>query len=186
MGTACFSSSTADARSVRLCWPGAHFCTGRGYAEKKCVENPRRCSCPHAAGGAPDARASSATTSGEGPIGGWAAYIPVAGLADDGFVWKFASDVPDAQASSATTPGEGPIGGWDFPGGFIKSETEECGVSQAGLGRPFYESDLRHELRLRPVHLAHLIRRDAPAPSPDIGVRKIGGPRGAAPSSCGN
>jgi hypothetical protein len=63
------------------------------------------------AGGAPDAQATSATTSGEGPIGGWAAYMPVAGVADEGFVWKFASDVPDAQASSATTPGEGPIEG---------------------------------------------------------------------------
>src|SRR6266478_9165725 len=61
-----------------------------------------------------------------------------------------------------------------LPGGLIKSQAEECGVSQAVLGRPFYESDLRHELRLRPVHLAHLIRRDAPAPSPDISVRKIG------------
>src|SRR4029077_5635222 len=61
-----------------------------------------------------------------------------------------------------------------FPGGLIKSQTEECSVSQAVFGRPFYESDLRHELRLRPVHLAHLIRRDAPAPSPDISVRKIG------------
>jgi hypothetical protein len=36
------------------------------------------------------------------------------------------------------------------------------------------ESDLRHQLRLRPMHLAHLIRRDASAPSPDIGVGKIG------------
>src|SRR4029077_4736454 len=62
----------------------------------------------------------------------------------------------------------------DFPGGFIKSQTEECGMSQAVLGRPFYESDLGHEPRLRPVHLAHLIHRDAPAPSPDISVRKIG------------
>src|ERR1700694_2975366 len=61
-----------------------------------------------------------------------------------------------------------------FPDGLIKSQAEECGVSQAVLGRPFYESDLRHELRLRPVHLAHLLRRDAPAPSPDISVCKIG------------
>src|ERR1700682_3343644 len=62
----------------------------------------------------------------------------------------------------------------DFPGGLIKSQAEECGVPQAVFRRPFYETDLRHELRLRPVHLAHLIRRDAPAPSPDISVRKIG------------
>jgi hypothetical protein len=61
-----------------------------------------------------------------------------------------------------------------FPGGLIKPQAQECGVSQAVLGRPFYESDLRHELRLRPVHLAHLIRRDASAPSPDTSVRKIG------------
>jgi len=65
------------------------------------------------AGGAPDAQASSATTSGEGPIGGWAAYMPVAGLGYESFVWKFASDVPDAQATGAAKPGEGPIGGWE-------------------------------------------------------------------------
>src|SRR5437879_8459243 len=61
-----------------------------------------------------------------------------------------------------------------FPGGLIKSQAEECGVPQPVIGRPFYESDLRHELRLCPVHLLHLISRDAPAPSPDIRVRKIG------------
>ena len=47
-------------------------------------------------------------------------------------------------------------------------------MPQAVLGRPLDESDLRHELRLRPLHFAHLISRDACAPSPDIGVRKIG------------
>jgi hypothetical protein len=47
-------------------------------------------------------------------------------------------------------------------------------VPQALLGRPFYESDLRHELGLRPMHLADLISRDASAPTPDIGVRKSG------------
>src|ERR1700730_2569074 len=41
------------------------------------------------------------------------------------------------------------------------------------FGGPLCEFDLRHELRLRPMHLAHLISRDAPAPSPDISVRKI-------------
>jgi hypothetical protein len=61
-----------------------------------------------------------------------------------------------------------------LPGGLIKSQAEECGVPQAVFGRPFYESDLRDQLRLRPVHLAHLIRRDTCAPSPDISVRKIG------------
>jgi hypothetical protein len=47
-------------------------------------------------------------------------------------------------------------------------------VPQAAVGRPFYESDLRHEVRLRPVHLAHLISGDSAAPSSDIRVRKIG------------
>ena len=61
-----------------------------------------------------------------------------------------------------------------FPGGLIGSQTEECGVPQTVLGRPFHESDLRYELRLRPVHLAHLISGDSAAPSPDIRVRKIG------------
>jgi len=59
-------------------------------------------------------------------------------------------------------------------GGLIKSQAEECGVPQAVFGRPFHESDLRHQLRLRPVHLVHLISCDTCAPSPDISVRKIG------------
>src|ERR1700752_247964 len=61
-----------------------------------------------------------------------------------------------------------------FPGGLVQSQTEECGVAQAVLGRPFDQSDLHHQLRLRPEYLTHLIDRDATAPTPDISVGKIG------------
>jgi hypothetical protein len=60
-----------------------------------------------------------------------------------------------------------------FSGSLIEAQAQKCGVAQPGLCRPFYESDLRHKLRFRPVHFVHLICRDACAPAPDISVRKI-------------
>src|SRR4051812_18796436 len=39
--------------------------------------------------------------------------------------------------------------------------------------RPFYEPDLRDDLRLDPHHLGHLLRRDASAPMRSFAVRQV-------------
>lgn len=86
------------------------------------------------AGGASDEQAS-ATTSGEGPIGGWAAYMLAAGPAYESFVWKFARDVLDVQATGAGAPGEGPIADWEayVP---LSEPAEEAFVSKFAGGDP--------------------------------------------------
>ena len=46
-------------------------------------------------------------------------------------------------------------------------------MPQATLGRPLHEPYLRHQLRLHPLHLPHLVGRHAAAPAGCLRVRQI-------------
>ncbi len=46
-------------------------------------------------------------------------------------------------------------------------------MPQPTLGSPLHEPYLRHQLRLDPLHLAHLLRRHAAAPAGRLRVRQV-------------
>ena len=46
-------------------------------------------------------------------------------------------------------------------------------MPQTTLRRPLDEADLRHQLRLHPLHLPHLLSRHAAAPAGRLRVRQI-------------
>ena len=60
-----------------------------------------------------------------------------------------------------------------LPRALVGAQTQECGMPQATLGRPLDEPYLRHQLRLHPLHLPHLVRRHAAAPAGRLRVRQI-------------
>ena len=47
----------------------------------------------------------------------------------------------------------------------VRAQTEKRGMPQPTLGRPLDEPYLRHQLRLHPLHLPHLVSRHAAAPA---------------------
>jgi len=52
-------------------------------------------------------------------------------------------------------------------------QTEKCGMPQPTLGCPLHEPNLRHQLRLDPLHLAHLVSGHAAAPAGCLRLRQI-------------
>jgi len=61
----------------------------------------------------------------------------------------------------------------DLSGAFVGAQTEERRVPEATLGGPLDEPYLRHQLRLHPLHLPHLVSHHAAAPAGRLRVRQI-------------
>jgi hypothetical protein len=56
----------------------------------------------------------------------------------------------------------------------VRAQPEKCRVPQPPVAGEFHESDPRDELRLRPLHLAHLVSRDTGTPPRFLVVGQIG------------
>ena len=57
---------------------------------------------------------------------------------------------------------------------FVRAQPEKCRVPQPPVASEFHEPDLRDKLGARPLHLAHLLSRDAGAPTRFFVVRQVG------------